>query len=597
MGRDLKPHDITDEQEQRAQVSVTHTLGGPDGRKKWYQAVRNILEQVTAEGIDQLATAEQKPESWSKTRALWLPGGSSSIKDPIWQSRHPEFSPVASKCSSSKKLTHANRPMSLDEILARKPEIRTRAATKNEPGLKRRPLHAADDYSYLAAAYASAGLEKVFSVRGSVMRQKPNDVIETTAAVQCANKKKLVLCIDYSDYNKTHTIMTRVMLNLLIAKQLERHGRNNQAKAATWIAHAHTKHYINNVKINQGLSSGERDTARDNTTLHLAYAQVAYNAAGYSGQINANHFFRCCGDDEIIVGMTWEQALDYTDELQLEKHILQKRKILLSQTHGEFLQYNMFSDGRLPQQPLAPALINYVSGSWYKATNYDPVQIPKQVADASAGLYRRGLDLEIARRLAIACCNWLCKSTAWRRRLNATDLFGQTADMPEEPKRQVLADITTAQMQKTPAVKDYVNYVAAKYPKLISDQSTHPIARMAWNSIYAQPIAEITKKIKTEECDDTRVNTPKPKNNVDTYKLTKQWLHAPANDRTDPMELLAFACGLPAKMLKTKQQVMLAYASMTPGQQSILNYKSPGPWKIPWYEKIVLPGAAAGLVC
>jgi hypothetical protein len=174
-----------------------------------------VLEQVTAEGIAQLATAEQKPENWAKTRALWLPGGSSSIKDPKWQTRHHQFSSVINKCAASKKLTHANREMSLHQILQRKPEIKTRAATKNEPGLKRRPLHAADDHSYLAAAYASAGLEKVFSVRGSVMRQKPNDVIETTAALQAANTKRLVLCIDYSDYNKTHTIMTRVMLNLL----------------------------------------------------------------------------------------------------------------------------------------------------------------------------------------------------------------------------------------------------------------------------------------------------------------------------------------------------------------------------------------------
>jgi hypothetical protein len=597
MGRDLKPHDIAYEQNQRAQVSVTHSLGGPNGRRNWYQAVRNVLEQVADEGISQLATAEQKPETWANTRALWLPGGSSSIKDPKWHQRHGEFKSVINKCAASKKLTHANRPMSLHDILARKAQICTRAATKNEPGLKKRPLHAADDYSYLAAAYASAGLEKVFSVRGSVMRQKPNDVIETTSAVQSANKNRLVLCIDYSDYNKTHTITTRVMLNLLIAKQLQRHNRQNQAAAARWIAEAHTRHYINGVKINQGLSSGERDTARDNTTLHLAYAQVAYNAAGYNGQINANHFFRCCGDDEIIVGMTWEQALDYTDELQMEKHILQKRKILLSQTHGEFLQYNMFADGRLPQQPLAPAIINFVSGSWYKATNYDPIQIPKQVADASAGLYRRGMDMNTARKLTISCCNWLCEETAWRKRLNATDLFGAEQPMPDEPQREALQTITATDMQKTPAVRDYVNYVCAKYPELISDGNVHSVTRMAWNSVYAQPIAEVTKRVKIIEKDDDIVNTPKPKNNVDTYKLTKQWLNAPANDRTDPMELLAFACGLPAKMLKTTKLVMQAYSSMTPGQRSLLNYKCPGPWQLPWYERIVLPGAAAGLVC
>jgi hypothetical protein len=595
MGRDLRSHDVEAEILARKEVSVTHSLGGADGRRKWYSAIANELKSITQEAISQLPPGEQSPSDWAATRAMWLPGGSSSVKQDVWDKAWGPLKTVKAKCQRSKKLVHGQEEMSLDELLAHKPAIRTRAATKNEPGLKRRPLHAADDTSYLIAAYASAGLEKTFSVKGSVMRQRPNDVVETTLAVQRSNSNHLVLCIDYSDYNKTHTLTTRMLLNTILAHALDKAGRPNQAKAARWIRDAHANHSINGVKINQGLSSGERDTARDNTTLHLAYAQVAYRAAGLQGNIHETHFFRCCGDDEILVGMDWADAIAYTDELAMQGHALQQRKIMLSETHGEFLQYNMFADGRLPTQPLAPALINFVSGSWYKATNYDPVLIPEQVSSAAGGLHRRGVALTTARKLAIACCNWLCKDTAWKKRLESTDLFGQLQTTPSDVRREKLAMPGPSVMLDVKGVRDYTTYMTKKYPTLTQLMGTQATTAMAWQSIYAQPLAELQKSVPPQEDDQMRVTEILPGEQPETKELARRWLNAPANDRADPMEILAFSCGLPAKALKTPALVRAAYQDMSPAKRSLLSHKVPSPWSPTWYERVLLPGAAIGL--
>lgn len=77
-----------------------------------------------------------------------MPTGTSSIKkdtnDSKWIIQAQEKGwPL------SKKYRWANRECSLKECLQREPRIDARAATKNEPGLKRRALRAMDDHSFL----------------------------------------------------------------------------------------------------------------------------------------------------------------------------------------------------------------------------------------------------------------------------------------------------------------------------------------------------------------------------------------------------------------------------------------------------------------
>jgi hypothetical protein len=138
------------------------------------------------------------------------------------------------------------------------------------------------------------------------------------------------------------------------------------------MARAHLNHRVDGLLVNQGLSSGERDTARDNTLLHLIYYNLAKDELRRDGTDLQDGFTRMCGDDEIMVNVGWYKAMLYIAELKRQDHLLQDRKLLISHTTGEFLQYNMYTDGSIPRQPVCPNIVNFVSGSWYKTASYNP---------------------------------------------------------------------------------------------------------------------------------------------------------------------------------------------------------------------------------
>jgi len=597
MGRDLRGHDIKDEIEQRSCVSVTHAMGPELSRDAWYRALHYELHQVVGEAMSRTSPGEQSPAQWGNTRAIWMPGGTSSEKTGNWHALAEQCDLDPKILINSKKMVWATQPLDLGQLLKQTPAINARAATKNEPGLKRRPLHAANDTSYLIASYASAGAEKTHSIRGSVMRQRPNDVLEAMLALKQASEDKLVLCVDYADYNKTHTILTRCLLSAISSRALLAAGKQQMAQAADWMCRAHQNHYINGVRIAQGLSSGERDTAKDNTTLHLAYANMAWKAACGGRQIDTDCFFRCCGDDELLVGCTWLQAIAYIDELQAQGHRLQVRKLMLSSDHGEFLQYNMFSRGGLPKQPLAPALINFVSGSWYKSSSYIKEQIASQVASSAAGICRRGVDLGVARKLAISCCNWLVGEAAdWRAQLAATDLFGNHAVDPPAKSEPVAP---TTGMKESLAAQDFCNYMRGRYPALVSRYGEPHIKAAAAASAFAQILSEATRKrdkqlVTTHSIDQVPIVEPDVR---DELQLATKCINSPSGSREDYRDMVAFTAGLPPSLLRTDHDMMQAYSAMPCGAQTRVCWQPRPILKLEWYEKLYLPGALVNNVC
>jgi hypothetical protein len=555
LGRDLRHHDETAELAQRSWASVPHSWNlNSDRGDSWHSHLYAQLLQFAQAAILQAPSALQPASTWWAARAAWLGSGSSSAKDKLHLL--PKAIVENSRLRLTKNIIIANSDASFFEMaMLSKPVMACRSATKNEPGLKRRALRAADDKSYLIAAFASNNMEKYLSINGVVMRQTPSDVREAAEGVYNTAHRlnSLMLCIDYSDFNTTHTTRARALLNVAMAATYLKFGHPEQAAAAAWMAAAQLNHTISGIVSNQGLSSGERDTARDNTMLHSVYQQsitVACQIIHICWRKPA--MVRMCGDDEICIGISWADAQRYIDQHMVQGHIIQPRKIMLSASCGEFLQYNMKQKKELPTQPLIPNLVNFVSGSWYKSSNYNVTQYPNQISDAAASCIRRGARRHTMMMMCMASCNWLCAGQPWREALLATNLFGRkvppptTADNPNRVSVQQMLD-----GHATPGVHEYSRLLMSRY-------RLRP-AVMTWlrelieNQIYEGVNAEINKVKEVYEPVAQPISTIEldgEPSTIDETKVIPRWLTSQAVSRFDQHVWMAVQLGVPPQLIK-----------------------------------------------
>jgi hypothetical protein len=553
-GRDLRQHDVEAELEMRSSVTRAHAYATTDNSCDcWTRDLMHYLCRNMELALNSAPSEPQSFENWWNSRAVWLSSGTATTK-PNTQSLATLLQPKNIRRTKSLLISHMTKQVLMAKVTNKPPIMVCRAATKNEPGHKRRPLRAADDTSYLIAAFASNNIEKYYNMDGSILRQTPNDVQEACQIIRRIPgqaTRKYILCIDYSDFNNTHTIRARYALSVAAALAYTKRGNHQQAAAALWVAQAHLNHYASGARIDQGLSSGERDTARDNTILHSAYAALVQKALSarhpaYKGAI----FNRKCGDDEIAVGITWSDAVLYYSEHMAQGHAMQQRKMMVSTQTGEFLQYNMYSeDNELPYQPLPPALNNFVSGSWYKTANYSASEYPHQVAEAAASCVRRGADLDMMQALAINTCNWLCKDKApWKRLLMATNLFGHTVLDPPKPETTHTTDIGgLARLTQPGAIEEYVALINTRYA--LAPEHISLVRAAAAKNIFSTYMADVRSRADTfSEEDALRVELPPP------IKMPKDilalYLSANLGTRTDPKTWLALQLGLPLELIQ-----------------------------------------------
>jgi len=334
-----------------------------------------------------------------------------------------------------------------------------------------------------------------------------------------------------------------------MAKAYLARGHTEPAKAALWLAAAHYNHYIDGTLSNQGLSSGERDTARDNTMLHNVYMRMAFNQAAenYKHWVQPNTW-QMCGDDEICIGMPWDSALVYMTTLQMQGHVLQPRKSMLGNDTGEFLQYNMRADKTtMPQQPVCPNLINFISGSWYKTANYNAWEYPNQVSAAAASCVRRGANHDTMQRITISTCSWLAATTPWKNNLNATAFFGATTKYIR-PKTVDNDDIGRLYRQlKAPAVDEYVRHIATRFA--MSPNECRVVQNYAEENIYGSVIIDKrSQSFETTTFDDQPRVSQTCRQELPS--ITKQlWLNASVTTRYDQATWMAVQLGLPLPVI------------------------------------------------
>lgn len=273
LGRDMRPHDRHGEVEERTSY-VNRRNGLCKGYVEWKETLVDTMEYTIKQV--QVEQEEQTMEELWDMRALWLPAGASS--EPLEEQDKKQMKGTL----KTKIVTHKNKQRGwLRERRNKWPRMDARGMTKNEVGLKRRPLRAVDDYAFIEQAHATGNLEKTFKQLGAVMRQRPEDVREVGRRMVYKRhnsgqtvQEGSVYCLDYDAFNTNHLVTDRVELSMMLMEHYMSRGQKDKAKSAARVALAHMNHYVDGVKVRSGLSSGERDTARDNTMMHAMYAMT-----------------------------------------------------------------------------------------------------------------------------------------------------------------------------------------------------------------------------------------------------------------------------------------------------------------------------------
>jgi hypothetical protein len=287
-----------------------------------------------------------------------------------------------------------------------------RGSTKPEPGYKCRALLAVDDTTAFIAGYASQRVELVAKTQGMVLRQDPADVSEWVnfdigpTVWRVSN--------DYSNFNMLNSLRSMQLVDLTFASAWDKvklRYAKQKALACRWVAATYAAASftcpIGKFSSVAGLWSGHRNTARDNTMLHVCYLNciksVMYALFGNDSRMSKQ---RICGDDETVAYSDWCAAVVHTLVADALGFTSQVSKGMLSLRHDEFLQLVRLP-GRPPKYPVAHTILTFCSGNWYKDPVRDISSTIKDVSDHLWDMVLGGVPLRVAQLLGCRVLDYL----------------------------------------------------------------------------------------------------------------------------------------------------------------------------------------------
>lgn len=348
-------------------------------------------------------------QEWWDTRVLWMPTGSTTTKDYLRDLRDADHR-LDSKDRPNKKISsQALNDDHIAQVLQTVPISLARRSKKSEAGWKARALYALDDDAFHVAAYASSDVEQNMDFEGMHARQAPEDVADWTAADLDTQAHECWLSLDYSNFNKEHRHIDLSLIDLAFTQAWCKAARMNKnamvrAQCSYWLAQSHFCAFVSGPegteRVFSGLYSGHRNTARDNTILHLAYSRIVKRIMkNMFGRGSMPRYTAMCGDDEDACFPSSIAAMWYLRLHDIIGWTLKPSKQLLSNRHHEYLQRSAFNR-ELPSKPLCTLLETIATGNWYKRHNmwYDSAIM--SISDNCFELVRRGFPLVICQRLA-----------------------------------------------------------------------------------------------------------------------------------------------------------------------------------------------------
>lgn len=358
------------------------------------QLISELMARLRTQGLETC-------EEWWATRGVSTPSGSSSWRH-VLQDKLRDTQLVESASRPNKMTVYSHLPKNtMRHILRHTPKIHGRASTKYEPGNKQRALYAADDAHSIIASYASRGMEEAMRFDGMVAKQTPQDVVHwDNWHEQSRTVGGWWLSLDYSDFNKEHRWWEQSIINVLMAEHWDDMplgpAAQHKAAATWWVAESYTRRTAsinNSVRlIPNGLFSGERNTARDNTLLHNIYKRMMLTLLSLvHPTCPAPLYITMCGDDEDGLHATQDAAIKYYAVGAAVGWHFNPVKQLLSRHKHEFLQVEAHGSA-LPSQPLISTVVAFIHGNWYQQSQQDIVTTADAMYSVGANIIARGGD-------------------------------------------------------------------------------------------------------------------------------------------------------------------------------------------------------------
>jgi hypothetical protein len=292
------------------------------------------------------------------------------------------------------------------------PNAHARGSTKPEPGYKCRALLAVDDATAFIAGYASQRVELVAKTEGMVLRQDPADVSEWVNFDIGADVWRV--SNDYSNFNILNSLRSMQLVDLTFAQAWStvkmRYAKQKEL-AHKWVAASYAAASFSCPQgvylATTGLWSGHRNTARDNTILHVCYLNCIKSvmAALFKSHVRVLKQ-RICGDDETLSYTKWACAAVHALVADALGFTSQVSKGMLSRRHDEFLQL-IRMPGRPPKYPVAHTILTFCSGNWYKDPVRDISSTIKDISDHLWDMVLGGVPLLIAQLLGARVLNYL----------------------------------------------------------------------------------------------------------------------------------------------------------------------------------------------
>jgi len=344
---------------------------------------------------------EEDLDTWWKSRSRWTATGSSSrrrlvtVPEECGKAARPNKKAVAEALCSGDLYADL---LQLGAVF--------RGSTKPEPGFKQRALYAQDDSTYTRDAFVSRDVEKMMTGQGLMARQAAADVAEWVKAHQATRPDQHWVSLDYTDFNKEHNTYELELVDLAMGRALgnrSRRTRNQRLLLALASGQTRRLGFVTRqgrtLRVFSGLSSGHRNTARDNTMLHATYSQMVIQWAEEAlGGTFGHHWVGICGDDEDACRQGLARTAVYLGGHQLFGWTLNPKKQLVSYKWHEFLQ--RFATGAAdPSKPLARNVSALSTGNWYVLPGKYYSMAVQAVTDFGAEMVTRGADWEYTRRV------------------------------------------------------------------------------------------------------------------------------------------------------------------------------------------------------
>jgi hypothetical protein len=459
------------------------------------------------------------------------------------------------------------------------PQAVARGSTKAEPGMKRRALLALDDTASFVAGYASEAIEGATKLGGMVLQQTPSDVAEWVAFDSGPNVWRV--SNDYTNFNILHSLRSMQLIDIMLAREwpsVREPWAKDKVAASLWVAESMNRLFIHSpvgdCQASCGLVSGHRNTARDNTILHLVYLRcVLATMRALFGQDGVESKTRICGDDETLSYVDWAPAVCHTLLADGLGFLSQVSKGLLSRHHDEFLQLMRFPGG-LPRYPVANTILTFCSGNWYKDPVRDLGTTIKDVSDHVWDMILGGVPLDVGQDLAGAVLNYLMQvkdadgslvKLEWVDYINGQPgghpLWGCNEGLPppdvkvDKPFIDAPKNAAQSSTQKEEAVWAFLG----------NRRRADVINERAWQAY--RPVAKNWLQKQYDDCAardwPVRVHfeTPHP-GPVDLLLPSNRWRAGVSRTAERSARAAAKACGFPPELLGTddmwKAMVMLA---------------------------------------